>query len=291
MKIQEKSPKTTWGLALAWYPEYTENLSENPYEAKIQFLKKYGMKTFSAGLTQIDSLSDKEKDNLFALLQDQDAHCILHTSIDHMNQSISDQDRAIEEQLIMLDKYIVPCRSSIVTTCAGRSHRYDEEFPWAEKVARFSRIMRPVADLCWQKRSPFSIENHADYFVSDLLEILRETPQLYMFLDTANALHIGEQPVKACIDAAPYVVGTHFKDHKMKQGAQDPLHYEIQGCALGDGDAELEKQYAIIMEKSPYRHELTMMFELFTPDDGSLTHVACFEKSVGYIQGLIDRQG
>jgi sugar phosphate isomerase/epimerase len=116
---------------------------------------------------------------------------------------------------------------------------------------------------------------------------MRETPRLYLFLDTANALHIGERPVQACLDAAPYVVGTHFKDHYMVRGEKDPLHYEIRGCALGDGDAELDQQYRILMEKSPFRDRLVMLFELFTPGDGSLTHIECFEKSVRFVNSLI----
>jgi hypothetical protein len=59
-----------------------------------------------------------------------------------------------------------------------------------------------------------------------------------------------------------------------------------RGCALGDGAAELEKQYAILLDKSPFRDKLVMLFELFTPGDGSLTHLQCFEKSVRFVQGL-----
>lgn len=282
--------ETVWGLALAWYGEYTRGGNTDPFIAKLDFLAKYGMKAFSAGAEEIDGLNERQQEILFAALQARDMHCILHSSINHMELSASEQDREIDKQLRLLEKYIRPCRSSIVTTCAGDSNRYDRKMPWEEKIARFSRIMKPVARLCWDLGAPFGIENHADYFVSDFLEILRETPRLYLFLDTANALHIGEQPVKACEDAAPYVIGTHFKDHYMVRGANDPLHYEIRGCALGDGEAELTRQYKIIMEKSPFRDKLVMLFELFTPDDGSLTHVQCFEKSVGFVQSLIQQE-
>ena len=291
MKPFENQENTLWGLALAWYGEYTQGGDSNPYLAKLDFLAKFGMKAFSAGVEEIDKLNEQQQKTLFAALDERDMHCILHSSISHMNLSIAEQDKKIEKQLRLLEQYIRPCRSSIVTTCAEDSHRYDRKMPWEEKIARFSRIMTPVARLCWDMGAPFAIENHADYFVSELLEILRATPRLYMFLDTANALHIGEQPVKACEDAAPYVVGTHFKDHYMVRGANDPLHYEIRGCALGDGDAELARQYSVIMEKSPFRDKLVMLFELFTPDDGSLTHLQCFEKSVRFVQSLIQSEG
>ena len=285
MKLSRKPGNTYWGLALAWYGEYTQGGNPNPYLAKMDFLAKYGMSALGASPEEIDGLSQADQEAVFAALTERDMHIILHSSINHMELDDSDMDRATEVQLKLLEKYVPLCRSDIVTTCAP-NHRYDRKHPWDDKVRRFSRAMSPVAKLCWDMGAPFSIENHADYFVSELLEVLRETPRLYMFLDTANALHIGEQPVKACIDAAPYVVGTHFKDHYMVKGENAPLHYEICGCALGDGDAELEKQYSIIMEKSPFRDKLAMLFELFTPGDGSLTHIECFEKSVAFIKKL-----
>jgi sugar phosphate isomerase/epimerase len=286
MKLLTTPGNTYWGLALAWYGDYTKGRDENPWLAKMDFLAQYGMKAFIASTSEIDALQESEKDVLFSALADRDMHCILHSAIDHMSADRATQDKVIENELRMLEKYIPLCRSDIVTTCAGDSHRYDNQFPWEEKVERFSRIMSPVAKLCWDMGAPFAIENHADYYVSDLLEILRATPRLYMFLDTANALHIGEQPVKACLDAAPYVVGTHFKDHGMMQSRVGNLHYEITGAALGDGAANLEKQYEIILEKSPFRDKLVMLFELFAPAD--MTPIACFEKSVDFIRGLQD---
>lgn len=284
MKLLQSPGKTYWGLALAWYGDYTKGRNENPWLAKMDFLEQYGMKAFIASTSEIDELPEKEKDILFGALKDRDMHCILHSPIDHMSADPAQQQKVVENELRMLEKYIPLCRSDIVTTCAGDSHRYDGQFPWEEKIDRFSRIMAPVASLCWDMGTPFCIENHADYFVSDLLQILQATPRLYLFLDTANALHIGEQPVKACMDAAPYVVGTHFKDHGMMQSRQGNLHYEITGAALGDGVAQLEKQYQIIMEKSPFRDKLVMLFELFAP--ANMTPVECFEKSVAFVRSL-----
>jgi sugar phosphate isomerase/epimerase len=285
MKLDCTPGNTYWGLALAWYGDYTKGGHENRFLAKMDFLAKYGMKAFIASVEEIDKLEQAEREILFAALAERDMHVILHSNIDRADSDLDVMDRETEKQLVLLDKYIKPCRSDIVTTCA-HNHRYDRLWPWPERVARFSRTMSPIAQLCWEKGAPFCIENHADYFVTDLLDVLRETPRLYLFLDTANALHIGEQPVQACIDAAPYVVGTHFKDHYMVRGEQSPLHYEIRGCALGDGDAELTKQYEIIMQKSPFRDKLVMLFELFAPEDGSLSPMACFEKSVNFVKGL-----
>jgi hypothetical protein len=74
----------------------------------------------------------------------------------------------------------------------------------------------------------------------------------------------------------------------MVKGDNPPLHYEIRGCALGDGAAELERQYKVIFDKSPFRDKLVMLFELFAPEDKSLKPLECFEKSVAFVRGLQD---
>jgi len=282
------TPRNTyWGLALAWYGDYTAGGNENPHTAKMDFLAQYGMKAYGNSPREIDAMAPAERDRLFQELSDRDMHVILHANINHVDGPYEDMDRHSEAQIKLLEKYVKPCRSDIVTCCAS-NHRYDKKWPWDERIGRFAKALAPMAQACHEMGSPFSIENHADYFVSDLLKIMRETPRLYIFLDTANALHIGEQPVGACKDAAPYVTGTHFKDHAMVRGEKPPLHYEIRGCALGDGAAELERQYKIIFDKSPFRDKLVMLFELFAPEDKSLKPLECFEKSVAFVRGLQD---
>ncbi len=276
-----------WGLALAWYPSYTDGYGEDPWLARLAFLRRYGMKALSAGLKEIDEMEENRRTIFFEMLERYDMHCVLHVDLSHMEADSSVQEKVIQDQLKLLERYAAPCRSPIVTSCAGESHRYDRRLPWSEKIARFSHIMTPIAVRCWDMGRPFCIENHADYFVSDFLEILTKTPRLQLFLDTANALHIGEHPLRACEEAAPYVVGTHFKDHAMVRGTESPLHYEIRGCALGDGDAMLEAQYHALMKASAFRDRLVMLFELFAPEDGSMPPLACFERSVEFVRRII----
>ena len=282
------TPKDTyWGLALAWYGDYTAGGDADPHIAKMDFLAKYSMKAYGSSPKEIDAMEPTARDKLFQALIDRDMHIILHANINHIDGGYDEMDRHSEKQIELLDKYVKPCRSDIVTCCAA-NHRYDGKWPWDERIKRFSKALSPIARACYEMGAPLGIENHADYFISDILEFMRETPRLYIFLDTANALHIGEQPVRACEDAAPYVIGTHFKDHAMVKGESAPLHFEIRGCALGDGAAELERQYKIIFDRSPFRDKLVMLFELFAPEDKSLKPIDCFEKSVAFIRKLQD---
>ena len=282
------TPRNTyWGLALLWYGDYTGGGNEDPHIAKMDFLAKYGMKAYMGSPGEIEAMEPAARDKLFQELSDRDMHIILHANISHAKGEWEEMDKFSETQIALLEKYVKPCRSDIVTCCSG-THRYDGLWPWDERIKRFSKALSPIAQACHEMGAPLSIENHADYFICDILEIIRETPRLCIFLDTGNALHIGEHPVRACEEAAPYVTGTHFKDHAMVRGENPPLHYEIRGSALGNGAAELEKQYKLLMDRSMFRDKLVMLFELFAPSDGTLTPMACFEKSVAFVRRLQD---
>lgn len=284
LRLKPGPRNTYWGLALAWYEPYTQGFGGDLYSRKMSFLDRYGMKSFIADIAEIDALTDTEQDKLFQQLDDRDMHIILHVSGRLIDMDFEEMKVEADRQLKLLDRYVKPCRSDIVTTCAADNHRYDRKWSRDGRIERYSRALSPIAAACWELGAPFALENHADYFVSDILAFMRETPRLYLLLDTANALHIGENPLRACEEAAPYVVGTHFKDHAMVKGPAGPLHYEITSCALGDGDAELTEQYRIITEKSPFRDKLVMLFEMFSPQ--GTEPLECFEKSVGFVKSL-----
>ena len=117
-----------------------------------------------------------------------------------------------------------------------------------------------------------------DYYVHEIVEIISAVPGMGLLFDTANALHIGEHPLKAAADAAPYTMGTHFKDHYMVRVAKPNLHYEISGCALGDGDAVLADAYRVITANSPYSDRLIMLLELFKAKDQPA--MECWNRSI-----------
>ena len=94
---------------------------------------------------------------------------------------------------------------------------------------------------------------------------------------------IGERPVEAFEAAAPYTIGTHFKDHYVKPNP-GTLHFEIDGAPLGDGDVELKKCYDILMKKAPRPNELLMEVELVVPQGSD--PVACKEQSIKFINSL-----
>lgn len=283
MTIINEDDMEQWGLVLAWYDEYTKGRGKKDYVAKINFLKEYSLKAFCISFSELDQMSEEDRNHFFNLLEENNMFVSPHCSFDNLTGTKSEIDDQIESVKQQIKKYIKSLRTPIVTATCGQSHRYDRVMSFSEKVKKFSYFFEPVAAACREEGAVLALENHADYYCSEIVEIIEETPDLFFLLDTANALHIGEQPVKAARDAAPYTVGTHFKDHYMVR-EDSPLHYEIRGCALGDGDAELEECYRILKENSPFGNKLIHFIELFKPED--LTAMECWHKSLHFIDEL-----
>jgi len=119
--------------------------------------------------------------------------------------------------------------------------------------------------------------------------LCERTPDLGIFLDTGNTYLIGEQPIPAFEAAAPYTVGTHFKDHYVcpKLDAR-PLHFEVAGSPLGDGDVPLRACYDLLLAQAPHPEALVMEIEMIRPDD--MDAMTCFERSLAFIRSLPEVQ-
>ena len=115
------------------------------------------------------------------------------------------------------------------------------------------------------------MEANAWYNANDILETSPDSHarrvlgnsgiSAFVYLITGEEKY-GRRAIDGALDAAPYTLGTHFKDHTLERKTS-PLHYEIGHWVLGSGDAELEECYRIIKEKSPYKNELVMLLEMF----------------------------
>jgi sugar phosphate isomerase/epimerase len=85
--------------------------------------------------------------------------------------------------------------------------------PLKWKLKRLVFALAPLAQGCHELGLPFGIENHCDFYISDLVMVCQAVPHLGILLDTGNTFVIGEKPLPAFKEAAPYVISTHFKDH------------------------------------------------------------------------------
>jgi sugar phosphate isomerase/epimerase len=152
-------------------------------------------------------------------------------------------------------------------------------------MERLATVLPPLAEGCHRLGLPFGIENHGDYYCSDLVGLCEQVPHLGIFLDTGNTYLIGEAPLPAFRAAAPYVVGAHFKDHHVRPCPDArPLHFEVAPAVLGEGDVGLRECYEILLREAPRPHDLVMEMELIPPQ--GMPPLEAFERSLAFVRSL-----
>jgi sugar phosphate isomerase/epimerase len=164
-------------------------------------------------------------------------------------------------------------------------HRYSRDVPLEEQLDRFSEALAPLAAAAHRLGCPLAIHK-VGHYGADLAELCRRTPHLGIELDTGNAFLIGEPPVEAAKAAAPYTIGTHFKDHYVEPSF-DPLGMRVRGAVPGEGDAELRAIYDVLMRSAPRPEELVMLMEI-DPVEG-LDQRTALERAVEFLRGLEPR--
>jgi sugar phosphate isomerase/epimerase len=153
-------------------------------------------------------------------------------------------------------------------------------------------LMPEVVERLGERGLPLAIENHGDYYVSDLVSLIERVPGLKIFLDTGNTFLIGEKPLPAFLEAAPYVVGGHFKDHVVGPVASDgPLRFTIGASVIGEGHVPLRECFDIIQEHTPNPESVAMLIELIPPSFEGNDNVVAFEKSVDFVKSLEGARG
>ena len=270
-----------WGFAGVWPSEFGIWQSEDRLMAQLEFVVKHGFKSTGVPLSEMKAPARRDQLSEFVAQH----HLQLTVGV-HQPWFTGDPDdtlRGIDEFLADLEAYGELLGVPLVTTAGGGFHRFMEEPCLEEQMDCLTRFLTPLAEGCWQMGRPLAIENHGDYYCSDLAELCRRVPHLHIFLDTGNTYLIGEKPLPAAREAAPYTLGTHFKDHLVNP-CLSPLRFEIGGATLGEGHVGLRDIYHILLEESPNPEGLVMQWELVPPKD--VNAFDSLERSWQFIRSL-----
>ena len=134
-----------------------------------------------------------------------------------------------------------------------------------------------------------ALENHTDCYTSEILWVLKyiSHPLVGACIDTVNPIMVGEDPMQAIEELAPYSFTNHFRDSIIEQ---TPYGCRIVGCALGDGDLDLKKAYKLI-ENSPEmnRINIEIALEPLSDDMNQVLNAEKYavEKSIIFCQKLL----
>ncbi len=273
-----------WGYALVWTKGMLAR-DPDPIMARLKFLAHYGLQTTGFGLSTFEHMSDADRDRVGSFVADNDLSLTLIAEVPYMDPDHDVVRRAVERNLEGFARYRDLLRTRLITTSAGNVHRFMREPSLQSQMERLADVLPALALGCHDLGLPFGIENHGDYYTSDLVELCKAIPHLGIFLDTGNTYLIGEAPLPAVRTAAPYVVGTHFKDHHVRPRLETrPLQFEVGPSVIGQGDVDLRTCYQILLDHAPNPRDLVMEIELIPPPE--LDAIDAFEQSLAFIRSL-----
>jgi sugar phosphate isomerase/epimerase len=148
----------------------------------------------------------------------------------------------------------------------GIGGRRYEDFDTAEGFRAFRErswksitLAEPIARKHGVK---LAIENHKDWRVPDLLDILRRisSPHVGVTLDTGNSIALLEDPMEVARAFAPFALATHIKDMAVEECDTGFLLSEVP---LGEGFLDLKAIIDLCLKANP---AIQFSLEMMTRD-------------------------
>jgi len=167
------------------------------------------------------------------------------------------------------------------------SRFHPKVMPYLEQTAEQLKIAAPMArdlGIC------LALENHCDSFSEEILWVLEQVdhPFVGACIDTMNAWHIAEDPMKAIENLAPVAFTNHFRDDRV-EFCRDG--FRVRGAAVGDGDIDMKKAYEMIKEHSPTNRiniETEMGISLENRDKALRLEIESVKKSIDYCRTTLN---
>lgn len=273
-----------WGYILVWMPDYLK-LDEDPLFAKLKWLERYGLESTGVGLKEIMQWKENRLHEVADYLAEKNLSLTIYGGVDFLHPDVEKVRRDIDEAIRAVEKFRQPLRTRLVQIGVASTHRFARDPNLQQQMERLAAVLPPYAEAVAQMGLPMGIENHGDYYCSDLVSLCQQVPHLGIFLDTGNTYLIGEAPLPAFEAAALYVVGGHFKDHHVRPCPEArPLHFEVDNSVIGEGDVPLRELYALLKAKCPNFDRLVFEIEYIPPSD--IGQVEGFERSVNFVRSL-----
>jgi 3-oxoisoapionate decarboxylase len=157
------------------------------------------------------------------------------------------------------------CGATVLRSVMLSGRRY-ETFDTADAFKQFAErswqslvLAKPVVE---RHGARLAIENHKDWRVPDLLDILKriDSPNVGVTLDTGNSIALLEEPHEVVEAYAPYTFTLHFKDMAVAEYDDGFLLSEVP---LGTGFVNLARIIKLVRDKRP---EANFNLEMITRD-------------------------
>jgi len=159
--------------------------------------------------------------------------------------------------------------------------------PYLEETVK---RLKSVASIAEEYGIRLALENHCDSFSEEILWVLKEVkhPFVGACIDTMNAWHMAEDPMKAIENLAPVAFTNHFRDDRIEFRRDG---FKVTGVAVGDGDIDMQKAYDLIKSKSPTNRiniETEMGFSLEDREEALHLEIETIKKSIHYCRTVLN---
>lgn len=276
-----KSCPTWWGFAGVFPGALGVYNDGDLFTNKLQWVADRG---FHGGHVAVESLANPDHravlDHLAASHR-QAWFVGFHPAVTGPEQEVADTLARHANDMIAARKGLdLPIASVVIP---GGAHRFMRDLPLADQLDRVTRLLTPLVDRLGAEGVTVAIENHADYYVSDLVDLCGRVPGLTLMLDTGNCFLIGERPDLIPDAAYPLVSCTHFKDHWVRPDLKS-LSFQLTGATLGEGYVGLEAIYHKLLSLHPDPASIRLTTE-WVPDPEK-DPLDCFNASARFLERL-----
>ncbi|MGI6110523.1 MAG: sugar phosphate isomerase/epimerase family protein [Eubacteriaceae bacterium] len=132
-----------------------------------------------------------------------------------------------------------------------------------------------------------AIENHCDMFADEVIYMVKKLnhPLIGACCDTINSLMLAEGIEECVRKMAPYSYCVHFCDNRV---FADPDGTHSLGCAIGDGDVDVEECMKIFREYAPEELdtidlEIELPLSGYTLEEGRKEEIDAMRKSIKFM--------
>lgn len=273
-----------WGLTSGGWMSGLYNGADDPQRAQLELLREFDLHATDWHARGLLEMEPGRREELAGLARDYDVRVGLGVGVRAFDEDADKVKRSVDSAIEAIETLSGMFRSPICTGGVGPHSSFTREPSVAQQIEHLSEVLAPVAAAAHKAGCPLGLHN-ASHYCSDLAELCRRTPHLGILFDTANPFLVGERPPRAAEAAAPYVVGTHFKDHYVAPNKKArPLCVDLRGSVLGEGDGCLREVYGVLRERAPGFENMTMLMEI-DPIEG-LTQREALARNIEFIRSL-----
>jgi len=140
--------------------------------------------------------------------------------------------------------------SSLLRCVGGNLFTRDEGHDMNQLADKTVDILKESCKVAEDMGIKIAMENHADFTVPELIEILNrvDSPAFGFTVDCANLAFDLDDPIKLAKIMAPYALTTHYKNYQVirtKEGLA------LKNCSLAEGEIDIVSIAEILAEHNP----------------------------------------